>query len=113
MFWYNGKRSRPVPGVFLEPVQHLKCFLAGLFDDRVAQRGAVKDFLILGVDAAVLADHHVDIEVCIDEFTGCAGIRGCWQYDVTVTIIETTVIMVANMDGIPGPGPEIGERMVF
>ncbi len=68
MFWYNGKWSRPVPGVFLEPVQHLKCLLAGLLDDRVAQCGTVKDFLIFGVDAAVLAYHNIDVEVSIDEF---------------------------------------------
>src|SRR5260370_33321136 len=99
MVWYNGKRSRPVPGVFLEPGQHLKCLLAGLFDDRVAQRGTIKDFLIFGVDAPVFADHHVDGEVGIDEVAGRAVIRGSWQYDVGVTIIETSVVMEVTVDG--------------
>lgn len=102
---HDGEWACPVFGVFFDPVEHFKGFCAGFFDDGVAPGGAIEDFLVFGVDAAVFANDDIDVQVNVDEFARCAGVVGCGQDDITVAVGEAPVGVIGDMYSLPKSTP--------
>src|SRR5205823_1148340 len=74
---------------------------------------AVKDLVILGKHAIVVANHYVYVQVGVDEFARGAGVGRCRQDDIAIGISKSTVFSISYVNCIPGTWPEVGEGVVF